>query len=302
MKRVLFTSVLIITASCSQGDIPEKDGIKSKNRCSISRFSQGDYVDIPTGSYIKGESPLYPEETPTLQIQVEGFSLLAHEVTNNQFAAFVKSTGYITDAERSAQKGSPGAGSAVFTMPNKGNNSVGRWELVSGASWKTPLGAGSTIEGKGKYPVVHISHGDAMAYASWAGGRLPTEIEWEYAATLGLANPNNPKSNAYDVSGSPHANTWQGIFPVIDQASDGFSGSSPVGCFGPDRIGLHDMIGNVWEWTDTPYGSQTHTIKGGSYLCSDNFCVRYRPAARQPQETNFSSNHIGFRIIKTDTP
>ena len=232
-------------------------------------------------------------------MHVEGFAILAHEVTNNQFAEFVKATGYITDAERAAREGRPDAGSAVFVMPNQDNNVAGAWKLVSGATWKTPQGADSTIENKGNHPVVHISHADAVAYASWVGGRLPTEIEWEYAATLGLGDPDNPESNAYDASGNPIANTWQGIFPVIDQAKDGFSGSSPIGCFGPDKIGLFDMIGNVWEWTDTPYGSSFHTIKGGSYLCSANFCVRYRPAARQPQETEFSSNHIGFRIVKS---
>ena len=109
--------------------------------------------------------------------------------------------------------------------------------------------------------------------------------------------PSDPASGAYR-DGTPRANTWQGVFPVVDLGTDGFQGASPVGCFEPDQLGLYDMIGNVWEWTDTPYATARHTIKGGSFLCADNFCRRYRPAARQPQETDFSSNHIGFRIVR----
>jgi formylglycine-generating enzyme required for sulfatase activity len=160
------------------------------------------------------------------------------------------------------------------------------------------LGADNPNEALPNHPVVHVSLRDALAYAQWAGGRLPTELEWEYAASLGLADIGRPDSGAYDINGVPIANTWQGVFPIIDSGKDGFKGSSPVGCFAPSKIGLYDMIGNVWEWTDTPSGKSTHLIKGGSFLCANNFCKRYRPAARQSQEIDFSTNHIGFRIIK----
>lgn len=266
--------------------------------CASDDTKLGSFVEIPSGSFLKGASPRYPEEAPTLTVHVDGFSILSHEVTNDQFAQFVANTDYVTDAERSTSEGGLDVGSAVFAMPEKGSNLTGGWSLIQGATWRSPTGTDSSIAGKGMHPVVHVSHADAQAYAAWAGGRLPTEVEWEYAASLGLVNQKDVTSGAYDDDNVPRANTWQGIFPVIDQAKDGFSGTSPVGCFGPDQIGLRDMIGNVWEWTDTPYGPDTYTIKGGSYLCAENFCIRYRPAARQPQETDFSSNHIGFRIVK----
>ena len=205
-------------------------------------------------------------------------------MTNDEFARFVAATDYVTDAERSAEAGGSGAGSAVF-----GAGHV--WRLVSGASWRAPLGSGSDIDGLGSYPVTHVSHADAEAYADWAGVRLPSEVEWEYAAQRGLPDPADPNSGAVNADGAPRANTWQGLFPVADTGDDGFTGLAPVGCFPPSELGLYDMIGNAWEWTSTPYAPGQHTIKGGSYLCADNFCRRYRPAAR----------HIGFRIAR-DAP
>ena len=291
----------VLLTSLSACAPPAQTLSNTTDACGLPPAQIGTFVEIPQGSFTKGASPIYAEEAPSLRLQVNGFLIQSHEVTNAQFAAFVEATDYLTDAERGVLAGREGAGSAVFIPVDKRADSKSPWALMADANWKTPEGSGSSITGRENHPAVHVSKRDAEAYARWAGGRLPSEVEWEYVASLGLPNPDDQSSGAYGDDG-PRANTWQGIFPVIDQATDGFSGSSPIGCFGPDNIGLHDMIGNVWEWTDTPYGSQTHTIKGGSYLCSDNFCVRYRPAARQPQETNFSSNHIGFRIIKTDTP
>ena len=144
---------------------------------------------------------------------------------------------------------------------------------------------------------MHISLNDARAYAKWAGGRLPTELEWEYAASLGLPDRTRADSGAYDKQGKPIANTWQGVFPIINTEEDKFSGTSPVGCFPPSRTQLYDMIGNVWEWTDTPVTKSSHLIKGGSFLCANNFCKRYRTAARQSQDDDFSTNHLGFRIV-----
>ncbi len=259
--------------------------------CGLLGDAIGTFVDVPGGQFLKGAYPVYPEETAGGIIHVQPFRMLAHEVTNGEFAAFVDATGYVTLAER-------GGGSAVFDMPEDRSNPAEVWRFDPGANWRTPNGKGSSVDGQSARPVVHVALEDARAYAEWAGGRLPTEEEWEYAAAIGLPNPADPQSGAYGASGAPRANTWQGIFPLVNEAADGFAGRAPVGCFAPSEIGLYDMIGNVWEWTDTPYNPAMQTIKGGSYLCADNFCRRYRPAARQPQERDFSSSHIGFRIVR----
>lgn len=277
---------LCLIAAC--GASPSDD--PASGNCGLSGELIGAFVEVPGGVLQKGRGAIYPEEKPAIDLHVDGFRIQVHEVTNNQFAEFVAETGYVTDAERGVIEGRSGAGSAVFQNA--------RWHLMHEASWKKPDGASSTIEGKGNLPVVHVSLADAMAYAAWAGGRLPSEEEWEYAARLGLPDPERDTSGAFEDDGTPRANTWQGIFPVANAVEDGFAGAAPVGCFPTDRIGLSDMIGNVWEWTDTPFAPNNRTIKGGSYLCADNFCQRYRPAARHPQEIDFSSNHIGFRIVK----
>ena len=222
MIRCVPLLMVLLAAACSRGEAPAI----SETSCGIPASSIGQFVSMPGGSFTKGASPVYSEEAPTLALHVAPFALQAHEVTNDQFAAFVSATGYVTDAENSAAAGGPGAGSAVFDLPEGSAARIDPWRLVPGATWKTPTGPGS----------------------------------------------------------------------------DGFAGAAPVGCFPRDKAGLYDMIGNVWEWTDTPYAAGSHTLKGGSYLCADNFCRRYRPAARQPQDTDFSSIHIGFRIAKDVAP
>jgi len=174
------------------------------------------------------------------------------------------------------------------------------WKLDPGATWKTPQGAGSSLEGLAQHPVVHVTLNDARAYAQWAGGRIPKEVEWEYAASLGLFDPDDPYSGVIGADDEPRANIWTGLFPLIDTGQDGFTGTAPVGCFAAGRTGAYDMIGNVWEWTDTPFSpaAPRFTIKGGSYLCSENYCQRYRAAAREDMETDFSTAHIGFRIVR----
>ncbi|MEM8634190.1 MAG: SUMF1/EgtB/PvdO family nonheme iron enzyme [Pseudomonadota bacterium] len=273
--------------------------MRSELQCTSEDVAIGSFVSIPAGQFKKGLNATYPEERPEINIQVGAFRIQTHEVTNDQFAEFVDATGYETTAEQSMRDGGRDAGSALFIQENEeGGTAHNRWELVSGATWHSPGGPDSNIEGLGNYPVVHVSQADAAAYAAWAGGRLPSEVEWEYAALLGLSDPSMSESGAFDVDGKPVANTWQGMFPFENTAADGSVGLSPVGCYPESEIGLYDMIGNSWEWTSTPYAAGRHTIKGGSFLCADNFCQRYRPAARQPHETNFSTNHIGFRIVR----
>jgi sulfatase modifying factor 1 len=202
------------------------------------------------------------------------------------------------------------------------------WVYVPGAYWKRPEGPGSTINGRDRHPVVHVAHEDAEAYASWAGKELPTEAEWEYAARGGLEGSVFAWGDEHFPSGKPMANSWQGEFPWQNLRLDGFEGASPVGSFPPNGYGLYDMTGNVWEWTAdffTPRhadevekpcciprnprvatGEESfaegetiprRVIKGGSYLCAPNYCLRYRPAARQGEALDTSTGHIGFRCV-----
>lgn len=264
-------------------------------------------VWVPGGRFTMGEDPAYPEEGPPRTALVDGFWMDAHEVTNAEFAAFVAATGYTTVAER-APLAIPGAppemqqpGSAVFQAPSPEDGAWWRW--VIGAQWRHPSGFADSIAGKQRHPVVQIAFEDAEAYAAWAGKQLPDEAQWEYAARAG--QPALPEP--IDAAGRPQANTYQGVFPVKDLVTDGFAGRAPVGCFAPNRFGLHDMIGNVWEWTRTPAvradaAEPAAVIKGGSYLCAANYCARYRPAARQFQERGLGTDHIGFRLIDTTRP
>ncbi|MFN7056816.1 SUMF1/EgtB/PvdO family nonheme iron enzyme [Hyphomonas sp.] len=293
MRRCLAAAagaVLGLVAGCGDRGAVQADGPS----CLGAADGIGGFVTVPAGQLPAPVDVLYPEEAGRPALQVSAFRIQTHEVTNDQFAEFVAATAHVTDAEHAR----PGAGSAVFRMPGEARSRPDPWELVEGATWRSPEGPGSDIEGRGSYPVVHVSLNDARAYAAWAGGRLPDEAEWEHAARLNLPDPSREGSGAHGAAGDYLANTWQGIFPLHDTGADGFQGAAPVGCFAAGRLGLYDMIGNVWEWTETPFDAATYTIKGGSYLCAPNFCRRYRPAARQPQEADFSTNHIGFRIVK----
>ncbi|MBD0427620.1 formylglycine-generating enzyme family protein [Aquisalinus flavus] len=261
--------------------------------CLLSTDRMGTFADVPGGGFIMGADPVYAEEGPPTKVFVSPFRLQVHEVTNRQFSTFVAETGYITEAERNG-------GSALFVKSRTPENFMSWWRLDPLATWKTPGGEGSDLTGRDNHPVVHLSLNDARAYASWAGGRLPTEVEWEYAASLGLFDPDDPRSGMRRPDGTARANIWTGFFPIQDTGSDGFEGLAPVGCFEPGLTGLYDMIGNVWEWTESPFGPDVPriTIKGGSYLCSDTYCRRYRVAARDSMEPDFSSSHVGFRILK----
>ena len=174
------------------------------------------------------------------------------------------------------------------------------WQFVEGASWRHPEGPNSTIEDRDNDPVVQISLRDAKAYAAWAKRRLPTDAEWEYAAKAG-AETLYVWGEEKAPGGKEQANTWQGAFPLTNSKKDGYLRRAPVGCYEPNGFGLYDMIGNVWEWTDTPYENNSeapqYVIKGGSFLCAPNYCRRYRASAMQPQDADFTTNHIGFRTV-----
>ena len=274
-------------------------------------------VRIEGGTVLMGSEDHYPEERPVREATVGAFWIDATEVTNAQFEAFVTATGYQTIAERGlAAEDYPDVpeslrapGSMVFAPPAEPvalDDHTRWWRYVHGASWRAPLGPGSSIEGFEHHPVVHIAIEDARAYADWAGRSIPTEAEWEWAARGGLVGADYTWGEVYDPAAGWKANTWQGEFPTKNTRDDGWLTTAPAGCFPPNGYGLHDMAGNVWEyvedaWSPSP-GSQEGdarqvTVKGGSWLCTPNFCARYRPAARQPQEQALGSNHIGFRTV-----
>lgn len=268
----------------------------------ISGAEKHRQVLIRGGEFTMGHNNAYPEESPARLVIVDDFYIDTHEVTNAQFQEFIESTGYVTTAERTPDPALypdipvellvPGSASFITLDDRPKGQWREWWKFVEGANWKQPKGPGSNLEGMANYPVVHVSYQDAKAYADWAGRELPTEAQWEYAAQA------SAKLN--------DANTWQGFFPMQDKALDGFSGVAPVGCFTADTNGLFDMKGNVWEMVSDKFTatveSQTtaapmRVIKGGSYLCADNFCQRDRPQARQGQEEDFSTDHVGFRTV-----
>lgn len=282
-----------------------------------------------------GAGGLYPEEFPAQKSMLADFWISRTEVTNREFAEFVDATGYLTVAERQPNPEQyPNidpqlltAGSAVFVSPEEAlvaGTPFNWWHFIEGANWRQPQGPGSDVDGKLYYPVVHMAFEDAQAYASWKGQRLPTEAEFEYAARGGLVDKAYAWGDKPLGNGEYQANTWQGVFPFVDSAKDGYQGLAPVGCFAENGYGVNDMIGNVWEWTSSNYyprhiddesafdiyssdkgfdprqpATAVKTVKGGSYLCSPDFCARYRPAARQAQDTGLGSSHIGFRTAKS---
>ena len=307
----------------------------------------GEMMLIPGGTFTMGARETQfarQDEFPNNDVQVDSFYMDIHPVTNAQFRTFVEATGYITIAEQPVDweemlkqlpPGTPKPhdsllvpSSLVFRSPKHRvslNEYQTWWEWVPGANWKHPLGPDSSIEGKDDYPVVHISWYDAQAYAQWAGKRLPTEAEWEYAARGGNNDFIYPWGKERVTP--ERANYWQGKFPYYDTGEDGFEGIAPVMSFPPNGFGLFDMAGNVWQWTAdwyhaeyyqmlasenlslNPTGPETSydpmepgipkkTIRGGSFLCNDSYCAGYRASARMKSSTDSGMLHLGFRLVR----
>lgn len=248
----------------------------------------------------------YADERPLQHASLQAFWIDRTEVSNAQFAAFVAASGHVTQAERLG-------GGMVFVQPaqDAATGPLSWWQFRAGADWRHPEGPGSSLAGRANQPVVQVTRADALAYARWLGRDLPDEAEWETAAKAGRRNLD--ADTAVGKAEAPQANFWQGNFPYDDEARDRYAGRAPVGCFAANPYGLHDAIGNVWEWTRDDYSgarqphghgdaggdpaAQTAVIKGGSYLCAANFCVRYRASARHPQEAGLPTSHVGFRTV-----
>jgi formylglycine-generating enzyme len=301
-----------------------------------------DMVWIPGGEFRMGSDAHYPEESPAHYVHVDGFFIDLGPVTNRQFAGFVAATGYRTVAERPPNPADyPGAlphllapGSLVFHKtrgPVDLRDFSNWWGWKLGAYWRHPEGKGSSVAGRLDHPVVHVAFEDAEAYARWAGKSLPTEAEWEFAARGGLDGAEFVWGDEFAPGDRQMANTWQGEFPWQNLGTDGFERTSPVGVFPPNGYGLHDLAGNVWEWTtdwfsarhqpaaespccvpDNPRGGPVaasydpaqpqfsiprKVVKGGSFLCAPNYCRRYRPAARHAQPIDTGMSHVGFRCV-----
>ena len=285
-------------------------------------------VDLPGGSFRMGSTRFYPEEAPIHTVQVAGFAMERHPVTNAQFAEFVDDSGYVTVAERELDPALfPGAdpadlvaGALVF-RPTSGPVDLRDWrqwwQWEPGAYWRHPFGPDSGIEDRLEHPVVQVAYPDATAYARWVGRRLPSEAEWEYAAAGGSTSTYGWGDDPMP-DGGLMANTWQGRFPYANEGASGWTGTSPVGTFPPNGYGLVDMIGNVWEWTTTVFFGHhrldepalgccpqadeadptvSQALKGGSHLCAPDYCHRYRPSARSPQSQDSATTHIGFRCV-----
>ena len=277
----------------------------------------GEALELPGGEFLMGsDDSTFPadREGPVRTVRVEPFAIDRYALSNARFAAFIAASGYRTDAERLGW-------SFVFHgflppehPPTRAVAAAPWWRVVAGATWSCPEGEGSSLEGRWDHPVVHLSWHDASAYARWAGGRLPSEAEWEYAARGGRVQTTFPWGNRLQDGGRHHCNVWQGTFPTRDRALDGYSGTAPVNAFEPNDFGLYNVVGNVWEWTADTWNdaggageplpnvalqspsADERVMKGGSYLCHASYCNRYRLGARSRSTVDSSTGHVGMRV------
>ena len=299
---------------------------------------------IPGGTFWMGcEGCGMPDALPAHLVSVDGFWMDRTAVTNADFERFVRATKYVTVAERDLDPANfPGVprdklvpGSAVFTPTVQAvalNNPLQWWRYVPGASWRHPSGPGTSVQDRADHPVVHIAFDDAVAYAEWAGKRLPTEAEFEFAARGGLDRNRYPWGNELTPDGKAVANTWQGHFPAKDHGEDGHHGTSPVKAFPPNGFGVYDVGGNVWQWCADWYrpdyyatlaaagaitknprgpsdsfdpqepGAAKRVVRGGSYLCTDQYCARYLVGSRGKSEVTSGTSNLGFRLVRSAAP
>lgn len=348
MEKITIISICVLLFACNNSNetiaVKEEHAFCAKIPSRPSAATAGfavntsdkkddEMVWIAEGEFTMGSNEFH-DALPLHQVKLKGFWMDKHEVTNAQFAEFVKATGYITVAERKLDpKDFPGVpldklvpGSAVFTPPSRVaslEDPLLWWTYVPGASWKHPKGPQSNINGKENEPVVQVCYEDAAAYAKWAGKRLPTEAEWEFAARAKQNNPSYYWGDKLIPAGKWRANIFQGNFPVKNTADDGYAELAPVKSFEPNAYGLYDMEGNVWEWCSDLYrhdyyksspvanppgpagsydpqepGTIKHVQRGGSFMCSDQYCNRYRAGSRGKGETSSASNNLGFRCVK----
>ncbi|WP_245859395.1 formylglycine-generating enzyme family protein [Spirosoma aerolatum] len=353
---LLFSAIFITLAGCSSSSQNDEEKAQAKADSAAACIAEGmpsraaairqgasgpesgtgttaGMVWIPGGNFLMGADE-FVDARPVHPVAVKGFWMDEHEVTNAEFARFVTATGYKTIAERPlnpadypsvpAEQLVPG--SAVFTPPSQKvtlENPLRWWQYVKGASWQHPTGPSSTLKGHENEPVVHVSYEDALAYANWAGKRLPTEAEWEFAAQGGKGNQTYYWGTELKPAGKWVANIYQGSFPDHNTSEDGFAGVAPVKSFSPNPYGLYDMDGNVWEWCQDFYrpdyyatlvkdnpkgpsdsydpdepGAVKRVQRGGSFLCSDEYCIRYKAGSRGKGEVTSGSNNLGFRCVR----
>ena len=349
--RLLIIFLALQAVSCKEQTADqEKTTASTTEQWEQAQQAPENMVYIPGGSFTMGapesDQQAWPHERPAHPVRVNAFFIDKTEVTNAQFGEFVEATGYVTVAERAIDweelksqvpPGTPRPhdsvlqpGSLVFKQPEQPVRNLQDysqwWIWKTGADWKHPKGPESSIEGLEAHPVVHIAYEDALAYCEWAGRRLPTEAEWEFAARGTFQNTRYPWGNEREKLES-NTNSWTGEFPMSNDRTDGYMTTAPVATYPPNGYGLYDMAGNVWEWTsdwyntdyyawalkqgelDNPHGAPEHynpsqpyvqqrVVKGGSFLCSDSYCASYRVSARMATDLDSGQEHLGFRTVK----
>ncbi|MFP6597221.1 MAG: formylglycine-generating enzyme family protein [Candidatus Hydrogenedentota bacterium] len=269
-------------------------------------------VLVAAGSFMMGSSDGFAHESPRHEVTLDAFYMDEYEVTNGEFARFVKETGFVTEAEQWKW-------SIVFAPDNSPGDRVPGaewWKRADSATWRHPNGPETDIEGLDEYPVVQVSWNDATAYAAWAGKRLPTEAEWEYAARGGLDDAPYAWGLDFAPGGEHRANTWNGQFPVDDSGADGYKTLAPIGQYKPNGYGLYDIAGNVWEWVEDWYGANYYREsprsnptgpeqgvekiqRGGSFMCAANYCLGYRVSHRGKSGIDSGLPHTGFRCVRS---